>query len=119
MYEVDQNDKVVPLDELPQPDPGVFDDDDRVRGGRGRDHITGGLGLDHLFGDRGADWLYGGRARDVIAGGRGPDHLFGGRGRDTLRARDGRRDGVVGGLGTDRARVDIGLDVVRGIESFF
>jgi Ca2+-binding RTX toxin-like protein len=96
-----------------------LDDDDWVHGGRGKDHITGGPGFDHLFGDRGADSLLGGRGADVIVGGGGPDYLAGERGRDTLRARDGRRDRVLGGFGTDKARVDIGLDVVRGIERLF
>jgi Ca2+-binding RTX toxin-like protein len=99
--------------------PGDADDDDWVRGGAGKDRIAGGPGPDHLFGGRGADSLSGGRAADVIAGGRGRDYLAGGRGGDTFRARDGRRDRVLGGLGNDQARVDIGLDVVRGIESFF
>jgi Ca2+-binding RTX toxin-like protein len=95
------------------------DDDDWVRGGAGNDRITGGLGVDHLFGGRGADSLFGGRAADAIVGGRGRDYLAGGRANDTFWARDGRRDRVLGGLGNDKARVDIGLDVVRGIESFF
>jgi hypothetical protein len=44
--------------------------------------------------------------------------MFGGRGRDTLRARDGLRERVSGGRGSDRARLD-SIDIVSSIEAFF
>jgi hypothetical protein len=42
--------------------------------------------------------------------------LLGGPGRDTIYARDGTRDVVEGGPGSDRARVDRGLDRLRSVE---
>jgi Ca2+-binding RTX toxin-like protein len=101
---------------------------DLVRGGPGRDFIDGGRGKDLLHGGPGPDTLAGGPDSDVIQGWTGRDRLFGGRGRDLVRGgrgndsfflRDGRRDTANGGGGSDRARIDNGLDRVRLIERLF
>jgi Ca2+-binding RTX toxin-like protein len=88
--------------------------------GRGRqDELFGGEGNDLLRGNGGADLVAGGDGKDVVGGGSGQDVIRGGPGNDELWARDGFKDVVRGGLGTNRARIDVGLDVVRGIQSFF
>ncbi|MEK6326749.1 MAG: hypothetical protein AABM66_04375 [Actinomycetota bacterium] len=58
------------------------------------------------FGARGDDRLIGGPKRDYLIGGRGHDMMKGGRGGDFLGARDGTRDVVRCGRGSDIARVD-------------
>jgi len=97
-------------------------------GGRGEDHLNGRGGSDDLEGGGGADTIRGGRGRDFLLGGPDDDLLIGGAGRefgidgglgdDTLRARDGLRERVSGGGGSDRARVD-SIDIVSSIEAFF
>ena len=67
------------------------------------------------FGARGDDLLIGGPKRDYLIGGRGHDTLKGGRGGDFLGARDGTRDVVRCGRGSDDARVDR-IDRRRGCE---
>jgi Ca2+-binding RTX toxin-like protein len=91
---------------------------DIVRGGGERDSLRGGSGADIVRGGEGNDSLSGGRGTDLLIGGDGPDRLDGRHGADVLRSRDGARDVVHGGSGSDRARID-GLDVVRGVEAFF
>jgi Ca2+-binding RTX toxin-like protein len=89
---------------------------DTLGGGRGSD-VLRGLGRgDFMWGDRGNDRLTGGRGSDQLKGGGGRDLLRGNAGSDRLLARDGRADRVYGGYGTDKARIDSGLDHVRGIE---
>jgi Ca2+-binding RTX toxin-like protein len=99
---------------------------DVIRGGAGADHLDGGFDFssrpragsrDRLYGGPGADLLAGDLGNDILDGGRGRDRLLGGKGDDLLRARDDRRDIVNGQQGHDRARVDRGLDDVRGVES--
>jgi Ca2+-binding RTX toxin-like protein len=98
--------------------------DDRITAGAGGDVLVGGDGRDRLLGEAGGDRLEGGAASDVLLGGVGGDRLLGhaggdtltgGGGRDTMLghagndtfyARDGVRDVVNGGAGTDRARLD-------------
>lgn len=97
-------------------------------GGRGEDELNGGGGSDDLEGGGGADTIRGGAGRDFLLGGPDDDLLIGGAGRefaieggrgdDTLRARDGLRERVSGGLGSDRARVD-SIDIASSIETFF
>jgi len=89
---------------------------DDLRGGSGGDELFGDEGNDQLFGDGGRDVLRGGSGNDLLTGGLGRDDLYGGPGNDTLFARDGVREEVVGGAGFDVARIDRGLDHVRGIE---
>jgi Ca2+-binding RTX toxin-like protein len=95
---------------------------DVVRAGGGNDRIWGG---DWCWGTDGDDRLSGGNGNDVVTGCRGDDVLRGGRGRDwlagrgdddTFYTRDGQRDRLYGGQGTDRARLDRGLDARRSVE---
>ncbi len=67
------------------------------------------------FGSRGDDLLIGGPNRDYLIGGRGHDTMKGGHGGDFLGARDGARDVVRCGRGSDIARVDR-IDRRRGCE---
>jgi Ca2+-binding RTX toxin-like protein len=92
---------------------------DRVRGRGGNDDLRGDSGSDSLSGGAGNDVLRARAGADLLAGGPGLDSLQGGVDNDVYYARDGNRDNVFDGGGIDRARVDRGLDVVRGIESFF
>ncbi len=97
---------------------------DLIRGGPGNDSVNGGSGGDRLYGDRGRDRLhgdgpFGGAGDDLLFGGRGADVVSGGGGRDVIYARDGYADHLRGGRGTDRARVDRGLDRTSGIERWF
>ena len=75
-------------------------------GGGGRDTLSGLGGADTLDGGPGADHIDGGDGGDVLIGGDGLDHLFGGAGGDRVEARDGRRDGVECGAGTDSVAAD-------------
>ena len=91
--------------------------DDLYGGGAGgNDFLYGGQGSDRLFGQGGHGLLRGQEGNDKLFGGLGPDLLFAGPGDDFIRSRDGRRDRVRGQRGNDRARVDQGLDSVRGVE---
>jgi RTX calcium-binding nonapeptide repeat (4 copies) len=90
-----------------------------ARGGSGADLIYGGDGKDVLRGGTGRDLLRGRYGNDTLYGGRGRDLLRGSKGNDTLHARDGERDGLRGGAGYDRARIDSGRDVLAGIERVF
>jgi Ca2+-binding RTX toxin-like protein len=101
---------------------------DDLRGGPGSDRLSGGAGNDKLLGALGRDRLDGGRGKDVLKGQAGNDRLRGRGGRDTFRggsgadtlvARDGRAELVDGGLGRDRARVDLQLDTLVSIAALF
>ena len=77
-----------------------------IRGLAGPDYITGKQGADKLYGDRGKDEVRANNGRDHMFGGRGRDELYGGGGNDRMNARDGYKDTVDCGLGTDTAYVD-------------
>jgi len=79
---------------------------DRLRGNGRANSLIGGVGLDVLNGAGGNDSLEGGRSADRINGGRGRDDIFGGSGADRISARDGARDTINCGSGTDRLRAD-------------
>lgn len=89
---------------------------DRLVGGSGADRICGRGGNDVILGGGGRDFLMGGEGKDRITGGAGIDFLAGETGNDTLFARDGQRDRVIGGPGTDVATVDRRLDSLSGVE---
>ena len=89
---------------------------DVIRGTRGRDVICGLGGNDVILGRGGNDTIYGGPGNDTLEGGAGNDVLRGGAGNDTFRARDGRRDVVEGGRGTDTATADRTIDRLLSIE---
>jgi RTX calcium-binding nonapeptide repeat (4 copies) len=86
-------------------------DADRLYGGRGNDALHGGRGGDAIFGEQGADRILAGPGNDLVYVGRGRDYVEGGPGDDILFAKSGRdvegrhdRDGdrVRGGAGNDR-----------------
>jgi hypothetical protein len=77
-----------------------------IRALRGADYITGKKKADELYGNRGKDEVRANNGRDRVFGGQGRDHLYGGGGNDTMNARDGYKDHVNCGLGTDSAYVD-------------
>jgi hypothetical protein len=81
----------------------------------GNDHVHGGPGNDVIRAGPGNDEIEGQRGNDRLTGGPGRDRLDGGIGADALRARDGARDLLGGGRGTDTAYADR-HDRLRGIE---
>ena len=90
---------------------------DLVAGGWGDDRVDAGAGADLVDGARGDDTLFGGPGGDALVGGAGRDRVAAGSGDDKIAVRDGTRDVVGGGPGSDSAVFDRGLDVVRGVES--
>jgi Ca2+-binding RTX toxin-like protein len=92
---------------------------DGLRGTAGHDVICGFGGNDTLLGRGGADVLVGGAGNDRLDGGSGADEIDGGSGNDVILARDHARDRIAGDGGSDRARVDRRLDVIRTVERFF
>ena len=62
--------------------------------------------------------LTGGNGGDTLTGGAGTNVLRGTLGNDVLFARDGVRDVLDGGFGTDEAQVDGGVDSVTSVETF-
>jgi uncharacterized repeat protein (TIGR01451 family) len=89
--------------------------DDALWGGNGRDHLAGGAGNDRLYGGLKGDVLSGGSGNDQLFPGTGRDRVLAGAGDDVVSARDGSRDVIDCGPGSDRATVDR-RDVVRGCE---
>ena len=93
--------------------------DDVLIGRAGDDCLSGGRGNDRLRGLPGDDRLDGGHGKDALNGGRGKDTLGGGSGNDIIDSRDGRRETVRCGKGSnDRVRADrsdklIGCEHVR------
>lgn len=98
---------------------------DNVKGGDGDDTMHGGQGHDSQYGDAGNDLIYAGLGRDVTYGGDGNDTLwalargdvrgrydrrgdtlYGEAGDDLFRTRDGERDTISCGEGTDTAYLD-------------
>ena len=65
-----------------------------------------------LVGRGGNDVLVGGPGNDYALPGMGRDVVLAGSGNDFVAARDRHPDRIVGGAGTDRARVDRRLDQV-------
>jgi hypothetical protein len=91
---------------------------DTIHGNGGSDLVRGEGGNDKLYGDAAIDRLDGGLGADTLTGGGGRDESRGGGGNDTFYAKDGVRDSLVGGPGTDRSRADR-IDVRRTIERRF
>lgn len=77
-----------------------------ISGGPGADRLTGGSGADQLSGDGGDDVLAGDDGPDVVSGGLGADDVSGDGGDDDIRVRDGIRDVVGCGPGTDAVDAD-------------
>lgn len=82
------------------------DGNDRVRARAGNDTVYGGSGRDRLEGNSGKDVLEGGSSNDTLIGNGGADDLDGGSGNDRIEARDGVRDVVYCGSGTDTVIAD-------------
>ncbi len=89
---------------------------DVLDGGVGNDVLRGGAGDDELRGRSGNDVLDGGAGRDQLLGGTGRDRMLGRAGGDTILAKDGFRDVVDGGGGSDTATLDQALDSVGYVE---
>lgn len=88
---------------------------DQLTGNDGNDILDGGTGDDVLSGDGGNDTITGGSDDDRISGGSGADQLFGNAGDDFIGSKDGIKDSLDGGSGTDTATIDAG-DVLASIE---
>ena len=84
-----------------------------IKGTGKADTLTGTPRADRILGLSGDDWLRGLGGNDVLDGGRGRDRLAGGAGNDRMLARDGMRDRVFCGLGSDRVVADL-LDRAYG-----
>jgi Ca2+-binding RTX toxin-like protein len=97
---------------------------DRVLGGDGDDFLLGGTLNDYLNGEGGDDLMVGGGGNDRLVDFSGRDDFIGGAGNDVLLTRDTKStihhnpDTLSGGLGFDRAQVDLlpSADNVAGIE---
>ena len=87
-----------------------------MSGGGGRDTLIGLGGADALTGGDGADRIDGGDGADTLVGGAGLDLLTGAAGGDRFDARDGSRDGVDCGPGTDGVTADRSDRVARDCE---
>lgn len=90
---------------------------ERLIGSPSADVLCALAAADRVAAGDGADVVLGGDGNDRLDGGPSSDRLFGGAGDDNLFARDGVADIVSGGPGRDRADVDVGLDVVSGVET--
>ncbi len=88
---------------------------DTVNGRAANDCVVGGTGNDTLAGAVGNDELHGDDGDDRLTLGGGADTAYAGAGTDRVFARDGVRDVVDCGTGTDTATVDA-VDVVTGCE---
>ncbi|MEA2427451.1 MAG: TolB protein [Thermoleophilaceae bacterium] len=88
---------------------------DVLRGGAGADCLSGGSGKDKLSGGPGNDRLSGGAGKDVISAGSGRNTVSGGAGDDKINVRNGRKDVVSCGAGSDSVRADR-VDKLRACE---
>ena len=102
-----------------------------LAGGAGDDFLKTSDGADRLDGGPGADTLDGGYNDDTIIGGPGPDRIAGDHptgecgiywcklpaGNDTIEARDGEKDSITCGFGTDTVNADPIDTVARDCET--
>jgi List-Bact-rpt repeat protein/hemolysin type calcium-binding protein len=88
---------------------------DVLRGTAANDRLSGKAGNDSLYGGAGTDTLIGGPGADRLTGGKGKDVLLAGAGNDVIAARDGLRDSIVCGPGTDRVTRDK-IDAISACE---
>jgi Tol biopolymer transport system component len=98
-------------DTLYADDTGYSFEGDTLYGGPGKDTLVGGSARDTLSGGPGDDTLSGGPSADILIGGPGRDRISGGGGKDTIGARDGERDRISCGRGSDIVYADR-VDVV-------
>jgi Ca2+-binding RTX toxin-like protein len=91
---------------------------DVIKGNRADNYLSGNDLGDMLMGRRGNDHLLGdieafsNVGDDTLNGGPGRDQLDGGPGDDTILAKDGEKDHIDCGDGTDTVTYDHGLDVL-------
>jgi Ca2+-binding RTX toxin-like protein len=90
--------------------------DNVLKGTSAGDKLKGKGGDDKLKGKAGDDCLKGGSGNDTLVGGAGADKLKGGSGNDTIKAKDGTKDTIRCGDGSDVAKVDP-QDSVKGCET--
>lgn len=99
--------------------PGEYDrvgaDIEKLLGTNSADVISGGSLADWLYGYGGTDTLHGNSGNDTLDGGTAADKLYGDAGNDSIYAKDGTKDTVNGGTGTDKARRDT-IDALLSIE---
>ena len=93
--------------------------DNALRGSAGANRLAGFDGGDTLYGAAGGDTLYGGAGDDEIYAGPGKDDVLGGAGDDFIEAKDGAKDRVNCGPGTDSVSVDRGDLVYSDCESVY
>jgi hypothetical protein len=86
---------------------------DLVRGTKKADILTGTARADRILGLAGDDWLRGLEGDDVLDGGQGSDRISAGPGGDRVLARDGVRDRIFCGFGSDTVVADA-FDRVHG-----
>lgn len=93
-----------------------------VRGGDGNDNLSGSSGDDQVLGEAGNDTVRGYAGADTVSGGPGVDLIEGdgspiylNGGSDTIDSRDGERDTVNCGFGTDSVTAD-SIDVIDAVE---
>ncbi|MDB5294653.1 MAG: cya 3, partial [Phycisphaerales bacterium] len=84
-------------------------------GGAGADYLYGTDGNNILKGNGGNDYLGGGGGADFLYGGAGQNALFGNDGNDTFYTKNGIKDYLEGGAGTDKANKDA-IDVLNSVE---
>lgn len=84
----------------------IRSDVEKLIGTNANDAITGGPLADVLYGYGGADVIRGGSGNDVLNLGAGADKAYGDGGNDSFYAKDGTKDYLYGGTGTDRANRD-------------
>lgn len=83
--------------------------------GKGDDYIYGTSAANILKGNAGNDVIRGGDGNDAIYGGTGEDALFGEAGNDSLFSKDGIKDFLSGGSGTDSGNKDA-IDIINSVE---
>ncbi len=86
-----------------------------IRGNRKPNRLVGTKRSDRILGRGGNDRIRGRAGDDCLVGGKGADRVSGGAGDDSINSRDGRRETVRCGAGTDRVRADP-TDRLKGCE---
>jgi Ca2+-binding RTX toxin-like protein len=89
---------------------------DDLQSAKGNDSLFGGDGLDTLNGAAGSDLLDGAKGNDSLTSGAGQNTLKGGAGDDELFCRNGVRDIVDGGKGSNTVTGDI-MDSIQAVQT--
>jgi hypothetical protein len=104
-------------DGTPGENDNVMTDVEQLLGSRHDDTLQGFGGPDRLAGNRGNDRLYGLHGADRLDGGAGKDVIHADEGADVVYARDGERDSIHCGGGSDRVFADLEDAVDRDCET--